>query len=180
MAAQLYQLQGRYDLALAIYLRQQQPAVFDFIQEHQLLPVLHERVAQLLSIDEERAIQLLMDQYDEIPASTVVPSIQVWACMLSGMHVLLVCRLLFTNRWGVVHCLLPSMCCAPCTVYCMVSIMFPHILCVRVWGRMRTRVRARSEGGSGCRGSRCIALQGMRSARQGGVGTEQGAALSAC
>lgn len=76
VAAQLYQLQGRYDLALAIYLRQQQPAVFDFIQEHQLLPVLHERVAQLLSIDEDRAIQLLMDQYDEIPASTVVPSIQ--------------------------------------------------------------------------------------------------------
>ena len=77
MAAQLYQIQGRYDLALAIYLRQQQPAVFDFIQEHQLLPVLHERVAQLLLIDEDRAIQLLMDQYDEVPASTVVPSIQV-------------------------------------------------------------------------------------------------------
>jgi len=77
VAAQLYQIQGRYDLALAIYLRQQQPAVFDFIQEHHLLPVLHERVAQLLSIDEERATQLLMDQYDEVPASTVVPSIQV-------------------------------------------------------------------------------------------------------
>lgn len=77
VAAQLYQIQGRYDLALAIYLRQQQPAVFDFIQEHHLLPVLHERVAQLLSIDEERATQLLMNQYDEVPASTVVPSIQV-------------------------------------------------------------------------------------------------------
>ncbi len=77
VAAQLYQIQGRYDLALAVYLRQQQPAVFDFIQEHHLLPVLHERVAQLLSIDEERATQLLMDQYDEVPASTVVPSIQV-------------------------------------------------------------------------------------------------------
>ena len=77
MAAQLYQIQGRYDLALAIYLQQQQPAVFEFIQEHHLLPVLHQRVAQLLSIDEQRAVQLLMDQYDEIPASTVVPSIQV-------------------------------------------------------------------------------------------------------
>ncbi len=39
--------------------------------------MLHERVAQLLSIDEDRSIQLLMDQYDEVPASTVVPSIQV-------------------------------------------------------------------------------------------------------
>ena len=90
MAAQLYQIQGRYDLALAIYLRQQQPAVFDFIQEHQLLPVLHERVAQLLSIDEERAIQLLMAQYDEVPASTVVPSIQVRIPVTACCMVLLV------------------------------------------------------------------------------------------
>ena len=104
MAAQLYQLQGRYDLALAIYLRQQQPAVFDFIQEHQLLPVLHERVAQLLSIDEERAIQLLMDQYDEIPASTVVPSIQVGSmgvCLLSWLYATLGCCRLFWIYWGV-------------------------------------------------------------------------------
>ena len=87
MAAQLYQIQGHYNLALAIYLRQQQPAVFDFIQEHQLLPVLHERVAQLLSINEDRAIQLLMDQYDQVPASTVVPSIQVHArCVLGCMR----------------------------------------------------------------------------------------------
>lgn len=77
VAAQLYQIQGRYDLALAIFLHQQQPAVFDFIQEHHLLPVLHERVAQLLSIDEERAVALLMQEYDQIPASTVVSSIQV-------------------------------------------------------------------------------------------------------
>lgn len=77
VAAQLYQTQGRYDLALAIFLQQQQPAVFDFIQEHHLLPVLHERVAQLLSIDEQRAVQLLMQEYDQIPASTVVSSIQV-------------------------------------------------------------------------------------------------------
>lgn len=93
VAAQLYQIQGRYDLALAIYLRQQQPAVFDFIQEHHLLPVLHERVAQLLSIDEERATQLLMDQYDEVPASTVVPSIQVsegqLPCLVLQLHLLL-------------------------------------------------------------------------------------------
>lgn len=79
VAAQLYQIQGRYDLALAIFLQQQQPAVFDFIQEHHLLPVLHERVAQLLSIDEERAVALLMQEYDQIPASTVVSSIQVFA-----------------------------------------------------------------------------------------------------
>lgn len=147
VAAQLYQLQGRYDLALAIYLRQQQPAVFDFIQEHQLLPVLHERVAQLLSIDEERAIQLLMDQYDEIPASTVVPSIQVGlvdaCCVCSAPH----CSLSTGGGGGgAVQCLLPSVCCASCPVYCMLSIMLLPILCLRGWGRVRTSMRVRGKG----------------------------------
>lgn len=48
--------------------------------------MLHERVAQLLSIDQDRAIQLLMDQYDEIPASTVVPSIQVRLTITQKKH----------------------------------------------------------------------------------------------
>ena len=108
MAAQLYQIQGRYDLALAIFLHQQQPAVFDFIQEHHLLPVLHERVAQLLSIDEERAVALLIQEYDQIPASTVVSSIQVTgtlhACCALYWHTLDLCK----GLWRVKLCLLCS------------------------------------------------------------------------
>ena len=111
MAAQLYQIQGRYDLALAIFLHQQQPAVFDFIQEHHLLPVLHERVAQLLSIDEERAVALLIQEYDQIPASTVVSSIQVTgthhACCALHWPTLTMCK----GLWRVEFSLLCSSLC---------------------------------------------------------------------
>ena len=44
-AAHLYQLQGRFDLALAILLRLQQPDTFDFVTKHS-------HVASLVRIDE--------------------------------------------------------------------------------------------------------------------------------
>lgn len=52
-AAHLYQLQGRFDLALAILLRLQQPDVFGFVTDHSLLPLLKpSHVAALVRIDE--------------------------------------------------------------------------------------------------------------------------------
>lgn len=52
-AAHLYQLQGRFDLALAILLRLQQPDTFDFVIKHGLLPLLRpSHVAALVRIDE--------------------------------------------------------------------------------------------------------------------------------
>jgi len=52
-AAHLYQLQGRFDLALAILLRLQQPDVFDFVTAHNLLPLLKpSHVTALVRIDE--------------------------------------------------------------------------------------------------------------------------------
>ena len=52
-AAHLYQLQGRFDLALAILLRLQQPETFDFVTKHSLLPLLRpSHVASLVRIDE--------------------------------------------------------------------------------------------------------------------------------
>ncbi len=52
-AAHLYQLQGRFDLALAILLRLQQPDTFDFVTKHSLLPLLRpSHVASLVRIDE--------------------------------------------------------------------------------------------------------------------------------
>ena len=52
-AAHLYQLQGRFDLALAILLRLQQPDTFAFVTKHSLLPLLRpSHVAALVRIDE--------------------------------------------------------------------------------------------------------------------------------
>ena len=55
-AAHLYQLQGRFDLALAILLRLQQPDTFEFVTKHSLLPLLRpSHVASLVRIDEVRS-----------------------------------------------------------------------------------------------------------------------------
>lgn len=52
-AAHLYQLAGRFDLALAILLRLRQPDAFDFITQHGLLPLLRSaHIAALVRIDE--------------------------------------------------------------------------------------------------------------------------------
>ena len=53
--AHLYQLQGRFDLALAILLRLQQPDAFEFVTAHSLLHLLRpSHVAALVRIDEVR------------------------------------------------------------------------------------------------------------------------------
>ena len=77
VAAHLYQLQGRYEMALAIYLEQRQAAVFDFIAEHGLLRLLGDYVPQLMAIDEVRATQLLVEQQYEVPPQVVVAKLQV-------------------------------------------------------------------------------------------------------
>lgn len=77
VAAHLYQLQGRYEMALAIYLKQREAAVFDFIAEHGLLRLLGDYVPQLMAIDEVRATQLLVEQQYEVPPQVVVAKLQV-------------------------------------------------------------------------------------------------------
>ena len=79
VAAHLYQLQGRYEMALAIYLEQGEAAVFDFIAEHGLLRLLGDYVPQLMAIDEVRATQLLVEQQYEVPPQVVVAKLQVRA-----------------------------------------------------------------------------------------------------
>ena len=55
-AAHLYQLGGRFDLALAILLRLRRPDAFDFITQHGLLPLLRPtHIAGLVRIDEARS-----------------------------------------------------------------------------------------------------------------------------
>jgi hypothetical protein len=77
-AAHLYQLRGRFDMALAILLRLKRADVFAFLDQHALFPLLRgKHVAQLIRIDEARATSLLVDRHQEVPASAVVPALQV-------------------------------------------------------------------------------------------------------
>eukprot|EP01026_Neomeris_dumetosa_P073928 TRINITY_DN7654_c0_g1_i1.p2 TRINITY_DN7654_c0_g1~~TRINITY_DN7654_c0_g1_i1.p2 ORF type:complete len:432 (-),score=50.12 TRINITY_DN7654_c0_g1_i1:261-1556(-) len=74
--AYLYKLQGRHDLALAIYLRLKLPTVFDFIKRYHLYYVLSDQVPELFAIDHNAAIDLFVGQLDVIPPSSVVPMLQ--------------------------------------------------------------------------------------------------------
>eukprot|EP01025_Chloroclados_australasicus_P020685 TRINITY_DN21812_c1_g1_i5.p1 TRINITY_DN21812_c1_g1~~TRINITY_DN21812_c1_g1_i5.p1 ORF type:complete len:400 (+),score=60.86 TRINITY_DN21812_c1_g1_i5:43-1200(+) len=72
----LYKLQGRHDLALAIYLRLKLPTVFEFIKRHHLYNALGDKVPALFAIDHVSAIDLFVGQLDVIPPSAVVPRLQ--------------------------------------------------------------------------------------------------------
>ena len=78
VAAHLYSLQGRPELALAIYLRLQQPDVFAYIADHGLIGALEtEHVAPLMRIDEAEATRMLVERRVQVPPRLVVPALQV-------------------------------------------------------------------------------------------------------
>lgn len=78
VAAHLYSLQGRPELALAIYLRLQQPDVFAYIADHGLAGALEaEHVAPLMRIDDAQATRLLVERAAHVPPHLVVPALQV-------------------------------------------------------------------------------------------------------
>ena len=70
--------QGRPELALAIYLRLQQPDVFEYIAVHGLAGALEaEHVAPLMRIHEGLATALLAERRAQVPPYLVVPALQV-------------------------------------------------------------------------------------------------------
>jgi vacuolar protein sorting-associated protein 41 len=73
----LYTVQGRNDLALAIYLRLRRHSVFDFVEAHGLASALADHVVALIEIDEARALSLLVEHHEEVAPSAVVPPLQV-------------------------------------------------------------------------------------------------------
>lgn len=64
--AKLHILQSNYELAMDIYLQLQRPEVFDFIMQHALLRFLTNKIIRLISLDEERSLELLCNHADEI------------------------------------------------------------------------------------------------------------------
>lgn len=75
-AAQLYTLQGRADLALAILMRLGHPDVLPFITEHSLFQVAGLHAVTLMQIDAAGATELLVRRCDDIPPPRVVSSLQ--------------------------------------------------------------------------------------------------------
>ena len=77
MAAHLYSIAGRHDLALAIAMRLRDPVIFDAIARHGLLASAHDHIQGLFEIDAVRATALLADHQEEVPPAAVVPRLQV-------------------------------------------------------------------------------------------------------
>lgn len=70
--AHLYSLEGKFDLAIAIYLEiGAADAVFTLVQKHGLYGVVQEKLALLIRLDEEKANQLLVNSTDRLPPATV-------------------------------------------------------------------------------------------------------------
>jgi len=69
--ATLYSHQRKYDKAVAMYLKLGHPDVFSLIRQHRLFRAIEDKVQALLELDQEQALQLLLDFPQELPPPLV-------------------------------------------------------------------------------------------------------------
>ncbi|KAK0175633.1 hypothetical protein PV327_009369 [Microctonus hyperodae] len=67
----LYSHDGKYDKALAMYLKLRHKDVFQLIQKHQLYNSVYDMIEGLMDLDSDRAIQFFLDK-DRVPSDIVV------------------------------------------------------------------------------------------------------------
>ncbi|CAG5117731.1 unnamed protein product, partial [Candidula unifasciata] len=69
---QLYAHKRAYDKALDIYLRLKHQDVFQLIHDHNLYDKISDKITQLMDLDQNRAVKMLLDNIEIIPAEKVV------------------------------------------------------------------------------------------------------------
>ena len=69
--ATLYSYQRKYDKAMAMYLKLGHPDVFSLIRQHRLFKAIEDKIQALLELDQEAALQLLLDFTVELPPAMV-------------------------------------------------------------------------------------------------------------
>eukprot|EP00191_Tetraselmis_sp_GSL018_P024055 CAMPEP_0177627530 /NCGR_PEP_ID=MMETSP0419_2-20121207/31253_1 /TAXON_ID=582737 /ORGANISM="Tetraselmis sp., Strain GSL018" /LENGTH=661 /DNA_ID=CAMNT_0019128691 /DNA_START=219 /DNA_END=2200 /DNA_ORIENTATION=- len=74
--AELYKIQGKYEEALEVLLGLGKEDVFDFIEQHGLLHLVHAHVVRLMQADERRALGLLVDCWEAVPPKGVVAALR--------------------------------------------------------------------------------------------------------
>lgn len=74
--ALLYILQNMHDHAMEIYIELEKQDVFDFIVNHALLNTLHGKIAKLVALDEEKAINLLVKYMEDIDPVHVIQELE--------------------------------------------------------------------------------------------------------
>ncbi|XP_033218064.1 vacuolar protein sorting-associated protein 41 homolog [Belonocnema kinseyi] len=71
----LYSHGGKYDKALAMYLKLRHKDVFQLIQKHQLYNSVYDMIEGLMDLDSERAIQFFLEK-ERVPSDIVVQKLQ--------------------------------------------------------------------------------------------------------
>ena len=69
--ATLYSHQRKYDKAMAMYLKLGHPDVFSLIRQHRLFKAIEDKIQALMELDQEAALQLLLDFPQELPPTLV-------------------------------------------------------------------------------------------------------------
>ncbi|KAL6724021.1 hypothetical protein Aduo_018959 [Ancylostoma duodenale] len=73
--AHLYLHERKFDSALKIYISLKDPHIFAVIDKYQLFEQVKDQVSDLMSINTDRALRLLLDNEDNVPASLVMAKI---------------------------------------------------------------------------------------------------------
>ncbi|KHJ99848.1 hypothetical protein OESDEN_00187 [Oesophagostomum dentatum] len=73
--AHLYLHERKFDSALKIYLSLKDPQIFAVIDKYQLFEQVKDQVSELMRINTDRALRLLLDNEDNVPASLVMEKI---------------------------------------------------------------------------------------------------------
>ena len=71
----LYSHDGKYDKALAMYLKLRHKDVFQLIQKHQLYTSVYDMIEGLMDLDSERAIQFFLEK-DRVPSEIIIQKLQ--------------------------------------------------------------------------------------------------------
>ncbi|CAD7699980.1 unnamed protein product [Ostreobium quekettii] len=74
--AQLYQLQNMHANAVDIYIKLRWPSVFEYIVKHRLLPALNGKLTALISLNEDKALELLVENSEDMEPGRVVTELQ--------------------------------------------------------------------------------------------------------
>ncbi|CAK9833550.1 Vacuolar protein sorting-associated protein 41 homolog [Anthophora retusa] len=74
----LYIHDGKYDRALAMYLKLKHGGVFEFIRQYKLYDTVHDMIERLIDLNPERAIQFLVEKesLEKVPPDIVVQKLQ--------------------------------------------------------------------------------------------------------
>ncbi|EYC37437.1 hypothetical protein Y032_0791g2368, partial [Ancylostoma ceylanicum] len=73
--AHLYLHERKFDSALKIYISLKDPHIFAVIDKYQLFEQVKDQVSELMTINTDRALRLLLDNEDNVPASLVMAKI---------------------------------------------------------------------------------------------------------